>query len=97
MTQEAIKQKPVVAEVIEPEVAALLGGQSMEQYNQAFLERCGEASLRHRAAAVEMMALLDPESKHKAVQTMLKRGGLVGEPLTYRPCKTVTKFYRHLR
>jgi hypothetical protein len=79
--QDAIKHKAVVAEVIESEVQQLLGGQTMEQYNQGFLEAHGEASLRHRAAAVEMMTLLDPKATQKAVQTLFKRGGLLGESL----------------
>lgn len=80
--QEAVKEKPVVAEVIESEVQQLLAGRSLAQYNEAFLEKHGGESLLHRAAAAEMMAFLDPQSKPKAVQVILKRGGLVGAPPT---------------
>ncbi len=76
--QGAIKEKQVVAEVIDSEVSQLLGGKSAAQYNEAFLEQHGGESLLHRAAAAEMMAFLDPQSKPKAVQVILKRGGLVG-------------------
>lgn len=68
----------MVAEVIEGEVQQLLGGKSLARHNDAFLERHGTESLLHRAAAAEMMALLEPQSKPKAVQVILKRGGLVG-------------------
>lgn len=77
--QEAVKEKPVVAEVINSEVQQLLAGKSLAEYNEGFLEQHGSDSLLYRAAAAEMMALLDPNSKAKAVQVILKRGGLVGE------------------
>ncbi|CAL8463644.1 g3178 [Coccomyxa elongata] len=76
--QEAVKEEPVVAEVINSEVQQLLAGKSLAEYNQGFLEQHGSDSLLHRAAAAEMMALLDPNSKAKAVQVIVKRGGLVG-------------------
>ncbi len=72
----------MVAEVINSEVQELLAGKSLAEYNEGFLEEHGSDSLLHRAAAAEMMALLDPKSKAKAVQVILKRGGLVGEHLS---------------
>lgn len=72
----------MVAEVIDTEVQQLLAGKSLAEYNDSFLEQHGSDSLLHRAAAAEMMALLDPKSKPKAVQVILKRGGLVGEHLS---------------
>ena len=83
--QLAASAKPVVREVIAAEVGALLGGAaSLGAYNAAFLERHGADSLRHRAAAAEMAALLEPEEKAKAAQIILKRGGLLGAHLPAR-------------
>lgn len=68
-----------MAEVVGAELGKLLGGQIMAQYNEAFLERYGTASLRHRAAAARMMVLLDPQAAPAAAKMLTKRGGLLGE------------------
>lgn len=69
----------MVAEVVSEELGGLLGGKSMAQYNEAFLEKHGSASLRHRAAVARMMVLLDPEAKPAAAKMVVKRGGLLSE------------------
>ena len=69
----------MVAEVVREELGGLLRGQSMAQYNEAFLEQHGTQSLRHRAAAARMMVLLDPDAKAAAAKMVVKRGGLLGE------------------
>lgn len=71
--------RPVVAEVVGAELGELLGGQTMAQYNEAFLEHYGTTSLRHRAAAVRMMVLLNPQAASAAAKMLTKRGGLLGE------------------
>ncbi len=72
----------MVAEVVTEELGGLLGGKTMAQYNEAFLEEHGTRSLRHRAAAARMMVLLDPEAKAAAAKMVVKRGGLIGGQLS---------------
>ena len=78
--------RPVVAEVVGAELGELLGGQTMAQYNEAFLEHYGTTSLCHRAAAARMMVLLDPQAAPAAAKMLTKRGGLLGEGRSDREC-----------
>ena len=78
------QQHAVVREVVSSEVAGLLGGcGSAAAYNEAFLEARGTASLRHRAAAARMAALLAPGERARAVHIVMGRGGLLGEGQTW--------------
>jgi hypothetical protein len=79
LAQGLKEARPVVAEVVDEELGGLLGGQTMAQHNEAFLERYGTTSLRHRAATARMMVLLNPQAGPAAAKMLTKRGGLLGE------------------
>ena len=64
---------PVVAEVVAAQRAALgiEAEQSLAQFNQAYLERHGASSVGARCAAAEMLLLLAPEERERALQQVL--------------------------
>ncbi len=61
----------MVQQVIDTQVDQLLGSQSIQQYSESYISSHGRASLRHTAAAAEMLLLLQPEEKQRAVKLLL--------------------------
>ena len=77
----------VVQQVIHSQVDQLLSSQSVQQYSEAYISSHGSTSLRHTAAAAEMLLLLQPEEKARAV-TLLLDSQAVSEQPGMRPCVT---------
>lgn len=70
----------VIQQVIHSQVDQLLGSQSILQYSKAYISNHGSTSLRHTAAAAEMLLLLQPEEKQRAVQLLLDTQAVSQQP-----------------
>ena len=62
----------VAEEVVREEITKLLAGSSLQQYNQQWTAEHAGSSLRHRASAAEMMALLDSSQSQAAAGLLLE-------------------------
>ncbi|KAL3138957.1 hypothetical protein ABBQ32_005768 [Trebouxia sp. C0010 RCD-2024] len=81
-TQNGSGSSQVVQQVIHSQVEQLMGAQSIQQYSEAYISSHGSASLRHTAAAAEMLLLLQPEQKQRAVQLLLDSQAVSQQPGT---------------
>lgn len=79
-TQNGSGSSQVVQQVIHSQVEQLMGAQSIQQYSEAYISSHGSASLRHTAAAAEMLLLLQPEQKQRAVQLLLDSQAVSQQP-----------------
>ncbi|DBA72018.1 TPA: hypothetical protein ACH3X2_010757 [Trebouxia sp. C0005] len=61
----------VVQQVIDSQVDELLGSQSIQQYCEEYISSHGTTSLRHTAAAAEMLLLMQPQEKQRAVKLLM--------------------------
>lgn len=61
----------VVQQVIDSQVDELLGSQSIQQYCEEYISSHGTTSLRHTAAAAEMLLLMQPHEKQRAVKLLM--------------------------
>lgn len=79
-SQNGTGSSQVVQQVIHSQVDQLLGSQSIQQYSEAYISSHGSTSLRHTAAAAEMLLLLQPEEKQRAVQLLLDTQAVSQQP-----------------
>ena len=70
----------VVQQVISSQVQQLLASQSPLEYNQSYMSNHASTSLRHTAAAAEMLHMLQPEQQQEAVKLLLDTSSLSDEP-----------------
>ena len=61
----------VVQQVIDSQVDELLGSQSIQHYCEEYISSHGTTSLRHTAAAAEMLLLMQPPERHRAVKLLM--------------------------
>ncbi|KAK9837789.1 hypothetical protein WJX74_005116 [Apatococcus lobatus] len=72
-TSKPQQELPEVAEeVVREQITKLLGGTSLQQYHQQWTAEHADRSLRHRASAAEMGALLDPSQSTAAAGLLLE-------------------------
>lgn len=64
--------------IVDAGVSAILGRRSLPEANDAYLAEHGCGSLRARAAAAEMAALLEPGDRAHAAALLLDGSGPVG-------------------
>ena len=70
----------VVQQVISSQVQQLLASQSLQEYNDSYTANHASTSLRHTAAAAEMMHMLQPQQDQQAVKLLLDSSSLSDEP-----------------
>lgn len=70
----------VVQQVISSQVQQLLASQTPKDYNQSYINNHAGTSLRHTAAAAEMMHMLQPDQQQQAVKLLLDTDSLSGKP-----------------
>ena len=70
----------VVQQVIDSQVGELLGSQSIQQYSEGYISSHGSTSLRHTAAAAEMLLLTQPQEKQRAVKLLLDTESVCEQP-----------------
>lgn len=78
--QNGVGSSRVVQQVIHSQVDQLLGSQSIQQYSEAYISNHGSTSLRHTAAAAEMLLLLQPDGRQRAVQLLLDSQAVPQQP-----------------
>lgn len=64
----------VARQVLQAQVAALLGGQDVAAYHAQWVQEHGSASVPHRAAAADLTAALHPAEQGAAVKTLVEAG-----------------------
>lgn len=70
----------VVQQVVASQVHQLLGPDSVQQYNETYINCHSATSLRHTAAAAEMLLVLQPQDKQRAVGLLLESQALSDQP-----------------
>ena len=70
----------MVQQVIDSQVAELLGAQSIQQYSEDYISSHGSTSLRHTAAAAEMLLLTQPQEKQRAVKLLMDSQSVCEQP-----------------
>ncbi len=70
----------VVQQVIDSQVDELVGSQSIQQYCEAYISSHGTTSLRHTAAAAEMLLLMQPQEKQRAVKLLMDTQTVCEQP-----------------
>ena len=70
----------MVQQVISSQVHQLLASQSLQEWNDSYTANHAGTSLRHTAAAAEMMHLLQPQQDQQAVKLLLDTSSLSDEP-----------------
>ena len=70
----------VVQQVIDSQVEQLLSSQTIQQYNDSYTDKHGSTSLRHTAAAAEMLLLLQPQETQRAIKLLLDSQSISEQP-----------------
>ena len=87
--EAAAPAAPVVAEVIKEQVQQILGGQTLEQYQQDWGASNSSSSLKHAAAADRTHTLLHQDQQQPAAETLLERATAIGRLHTHAYCKAL--------
>jgi len=59
-------------QILSEGISELLQGKTVQQYNQHYLETEADSGIVHRAVAVEMLVILDPEHKQQHMAYLMK-------------------------